>query len=208
MHSSFLVEIKECFLLFDYFDGTKVPAFNRSIKLPTISGKPIFAFASHSHKDHYDISLLKLKEKYPDITFILSKDIRLGENFMKRNGINPALKSEITFVKPGNHYEVKGLKIDTLHSSDSGVAFVINAFGKKIYHGGDLNWWHWDTMTQKEQAYEEMLYKTCIDPIRGMHFDVAMVPKDPRLGDAAALGFDYFLEIAGADNIYPMHMWN
>ena len=43
-HSSFLVELSQCTLLFDWYGGT-IPAYDKS--------KPLYVFASHHHGDHY-----------------------------------------------------------------------------------------------------------------------------------------------------------
>ena len=36
------------------------------------------------------------------------------------------------------------VRIRTLKSTDEGVAFLVEAEGKSIYHAGDLNWWYWE----------------------------------------------------------------
>ena len=52
-HSSFMVEMEQNVLLFDYYQG-EIPSFDGS--------KTLYVFASHSHADHYDPAIWKLKE--------------------------------------------------------------------------------------------------------------------------------------------------
>ena len=99
------------------------------------------------------------------------------------------------------------IEIISLKSTDAGVAFVVKAEGRSIYHAGDLNWWHWEGEPYPFNENMEKDYKKEIDRIHGMHFDAAFVPLDPRLGKAYGWGMDYFLENTRADKVFPMHMW-
>ena len=63
-HSGFMVEMEQNVLLFDYYQG-EIPSFDGS--------KTLYVFASHSHADHYDPAIWKLKEHYKDIHYILSE---------------------------------------------------------------------------------------------------------------------------------------
>ena len=55
---------------------------------------------------------------------------------------------------------------------------------------------------QMKRAYQEEL-----SHLAGKHIDVAFVPLDPRQEADFDLGMKYFFEIAGADHVFPMHMW-
>ena len=70
-HSGFMVEMEQNVLLFDYYQG-EIPSFDGS--------KTLYVFASHSHADHYDPAIWKLKEQYKDIHYILSDDIKDNED--------------------------------------------------------------------------------------------------------------------------------
>lgn len=53
-HSGFLVETKESYLLFDYWEG----------KLPELQyDKELYVFSSHAHHDHYTKDIFKLENK-------------------------------------------------------------------------------------------------------------------------------------------------
>lgn len=125
-HSCFVVELEEKILVFDYFGGERVNGYHFTGKLPEFDEeKPLYFFASHRHQDHFDLDILKLAEKYPNIHYILSKDIRLGANYLLRHGIPLSIKKKITFVVGNEHYTVDDMKIETLRSTDEGVAFYI-----------------------------------------------------------------------------------
>ena len=79
--------------------------------------------------------------------------------------------------------------------------------GKRIYHAGDLNWWHWTGESKYWNNNMAANYKNAINQIKGEHFDVAFVPVDPRLGTSYSLGIRYFLENTHVDAVFPMHCW-
>lgn len=108
-HSCFVVEIENKVLIFDWFDKARITGYAFQGILPEFSKeKEIYLFASHKHQDHFDLNALKWVEKYPKIQYILSKDIRLGDNYLARNGIPKEVKDRVTFVRPQTKYEVRG----------------------------------------------------------------------------------------------------
>lgn len=144
-HSCFLVELDDKVLIFDYFDGDKVEGMHFTGKLPSYEpDTKIYMFASHSHKDHYDMDILRLTDKYPNIHYVFSKDIRISPHFLSKHGIDPAVRDRVTFVSPDNTYHVDDLDIMTLRSTDAGVAFYVASNGVSLFHAGDLNDWEWD----------------------------------------------------------------
>lgn len=73
-HSCFLVELDDKVLIFDYFDGDKVEGMHFTGKLPSYEpDTKIYMFASHSHKDHYDMDILRLADKYPNIHYVFRR---------------------------------------------------------------------------------------------------------------------------------------
>ncbi len=208
MHSCFLVELENSYLLFDCFDGERQEFYRTPIHLPKLKReKHLYVFCSHSHADHYDLSLLDLKDVCVRVSFIFSKDIKMSPNYMRRHGYNPVLKDEISFVRAGEEYTIADIKVKTLASTDQGVAFVVECEGKQIYHAGDLNWWTWPQDNAKERKQMERDYKAYLKPVEGALFDLAFVPFDFRIGEASTWGMRYFLEIAGTKHLFPMHFW-
>lgn len=192
-HSSFCVELKNSILLFDYFQG-ELPKFDKDKKL--------YIFASHFHQDHFNKSIFEIAQNYPDVTYILSKDIK------KKRSKYVKSADQIVVVNFNEEITVDDMKIKTLESSDVGVAFLIEIEGKVIYHAGDLNWWHWEgENSPNENKYAEDKFKSGIEGIKGCDIDLAFVPLDPRQGDFYYLGFDYFMKNTNTKVAFPMHMW-
>ena len=207
-HSCFIVELEEKTLVFDYFNGERINGYHFTGNLPEFDKeKPLYFFASHKHQDHFDLNALKWIEKYPDMHFVLSKDIKLGANYLKRNGIREDIKNYITFVKPLMKYEVGDLKIKTLASTDAGVAFLVEADGQTIYHAGDLNDWSMEGAGDIINGKMKRDYRRALKELEGVHIDVAFVVLDGRLASHQFDGFDYFMQHVDADVIFPMHMW-
>ena len=141
-HSCFLVEVDDCVLIFDYFGGDRVKGYTFTGKIPTYAPETkIYMFASHSHRDHFDMDILRWSEQYPNIHYILSKDIRISPHFLEKHGIDPKVRERVTFVSGGNHYQVDDLEIQTLISNDAGVAYYVNIRGVSLFHSGDLGDW-------------------------------------------------------------------
>ena len=189
-HSCFTVELSGKVLVFDYYGEGDLPEY------PVDS--QIYFLNSHGHPDHFSRGILKLKDKYPAAEYILSKDIRLHDD---EGG------DWIHSVRADARYEIGELKIRTLKSTDIGVAFLVETDGKKIYHAGDLNWWHWQGESKHWNNNMASNYKRSVNQISGETVDVAFIPLDPRLGNAYYWGMKYFLEQVSAKAVFPMHCW-
>lgn len=198
-HSGFAVELEKHIFVFDYMKG----------KLPDWDGKKeIIFFASHKHPDHFVMDIFRWFGKYERLRYVLSSDIKLNEKYLERNGVDPRVKNVMISAGKNRTLDVGDVKIETLRSTDEGVAFLVGAEGKSIYHAGDLNWWHWEGEADSWNRQMEQDYKKEISLIAGRHFDVAFVPLDPRLEWAYGLGMQEFLEHTDTDHVFPMHMWD
>ena len=89
-----------------------------------------------------------------------------------------------------------GVTVETLPSTDEGVAWFVTAEGKFIFHAGDLNWWHWEGEDKAWNANMAADFKRYTEPLRGRCADLALLPLDPRLGVPYAYwGLLRFLEL-------------
>lgn len=188
-HSGYFVELDHSCLLFDYYQGD-IPR----------SEKPLWVFASHHHEDHFNPEVFKEAAPGRDVRFVLSSDI-----FPRR--VPEELRERTIFVKPHETYELDGLKLATLRSTDEGVAFLIECEGRRIYHAGDLNCWVWEGAPRWQNDQMREAYQKELTALAGLDIDVAFVPLDPRQDTDFDLGMRYFFEAAGAKNVFPMHMW-
>ena len=191
-HSCFLVELDDKVLIFDYFDGDKVEGMHFTGKLPSYEpDTKIYMFASHSHKDHYDMDILRLTDKYPNIHYVFSKDIRISPHFLSKHGIDPAVRDKVTFVSPDNTYHVDDLDIMTLRSTDAGVAFYVASNGVSLFHAGDLNDWEWDGAGDLINGRVRRAFRHEIKKLSEKPINVAFFPMDPKLMEYQFKGFDY-----------------
>lgn len=207
-HSCFVLETNERVLIFDYFKDGNVKGYTFTGELPELAAdKPVYVFASHFHQDHFDLEILRWKGRFQTIRYVLSKDIRLSARYLERNGIDPSVREDITFVQPLKTYQVGDMEVRTLRSTDAGVAFLIQMEGKRIYHAGDLNLWKWDGAGELVNGKEARAYKHEINKLMDCEIDVAFVPLDSRQKKYAAEGLSYFMENVDAKVVFPMHMW-
>lgn len=198
-HSGFAVELQEHILIFDYMKG-KLPEWK--------DNKTVLFFVSHKHQDHFNLKIFDLYGQYEKLHYFLGSDIRLSDRYLERNGVDTAVQCAITNMKKHTAIRWEDVTVETLRSTDAGVAFIVTVEGKTFYHAGDLNWWHWEGESDSWNAQMEKDYKKEISLIAGRHFDAAFVPLDPRLEKSYGLGMREFLEHTEADAVFPMHMWD
>lgn len=191
-HSGFVTEWDKYVAVFDYFQG-EVPEFEQDRK--------IYIFSSHAHYDHFQPCIFKWSLKYPNITYILSSDIK----YKIPGHIS---LDQIHYMKPGrtlNLSENGEMVVKTLKSTDEGVAFLLQTGRGVIYHAGDLNWWHWEEESPRYNKLMKQSYQKEIEKIEGRHIDVAFVPVDPRQGEQYYWGLDWFMRHTDTVNVFPMH---
>ena len=216
-HSGFLVELDEAYFLFDYHTG-QIPSLNPD--------KYLYIFVSHAHGDHYNRDIWSLRNTYPQIMYIVSKDVPLSASQKLRMGLTEEDEKQIKRVKADESHLLytdkdfasmklsHNIHIKTLLSTDEGVAFIViyeeeKRKGEKLvfFHSGDLNLWTWpgDEEETNRDRYRRFMLE--MEKIRGYIFDVAFFPLDPRQEEACGDGFRIFNEITKTKKLFPMHMW-
>lgn len=189
-HSGFAVKIGNTTLVFDYDGSETIPREFMETSQKTI------VFVSHGHGDHYSSKIWEWAEKFPNVSYVLSDDIKA-----------PRIDN-CTLIAPHTLIETEGFSISTLTSTDEGVAFLIEKDGVCIYYAGDLNWWHWNGEPHWWNKKMREDYKREIDRLRGKKIELAFVPLDPRLEDKYLLGLDYFMRNTDTQKVVPMHLWD
>ena len=213
-HSCFLVEWDKFYTLFDWWEG----------ELPPLDpGKPLLVFASHSHEDHFDPKIFRLCGQYPDTRYILSHDIRLAARRWEKLGMTQEIFARVTSIRVDSLLATEAageaLTIRTIHSTDVGVAFLLSAEGKLVYHAGDLNWWHWKEEGRLYCTNMAANYRRAIEKLAAAVRDeaadagcaavlsAAMAPLDPRLGESSGMGIEYLMKNVSVAKLFPMHLW-
>lgn len=192
-HSGFLVELDGLCLLFDWWKGD----------LPTLPpDKPLLVFASHAHSDHFSPAIFSLDAA----AFLLGRDIRLQS--LAKKGVASEILEKCLFLRGRQAAEpLSGVTVETLSSTDMGVAFLVTAEGRTIFHAGDLNWWHWAEEPDPWNPNMARNFQKRTEVLRGRKIDLAMLPLDPRMGEDGFRGPKYFLELAEIHCFLPMHQW-
>lgn len=195
-HSSFLVELDQILLLFDYTGGS----------LPSLPpDKDLVVFASHRHGDHFSPHIFDLAARHPRIFFVLSDDIW-------QNRVPQEMHGCTEFLDPGEVLELEeysSLRVTAFKSTDEGVAFMVECDGHTVYHAGDLNDWRWNGETEAWNGTMHANYMRELEQIRNGGFcpDAAFVPLDGRLEEWFYLGLHEYMEQIGAGMVFPMHFW-
>ncbi|HHV64594.1 MAG TPA: MBL fold metallo-hydrolase [Peptococcaceae bacterium] len=216
-HSGFRVETNKHILIFDYYQGNV-----------NWRDKTTLVFVSHAHPDHYNPVIWKWRATNPAIKYILSDDLRtqippellagtsgsssgrthgkdnIKENFQENNSV--------IILPPYQKVRVGDVLIKTYGSTDVGVSFLVEADGMRIFHAGDLNWWHWWGEQAEDIARAEVMFKEEMAKIKedlaqevGQTIDFAFFPVDQRLEHNYCLGADYFIEKLAPRFLIPMH---
>ena len=197
-HSGFLVELPSALLLFDYLGAG----------LPALPDKPLLIFASHRHEDHFTPSIFSLDDGSRETYFLLGKDIKLTPRHLEKWGVSFETAGKC-FCLGGNETAcpLPGVTVETLPSTDEGVAFLVTCDGRTIFHAGDLNWWHWEGEPKDWNRNMEVNFKRYCEPLRNRSIDLALLPLDPRQERDGFRGAKYFLETADIRRFIPMHQW-
>lgn len=193
-HSSFLVELNTCALLFDWYGGP-LPEWDRE--------KPLYVFSSHHHGDHYSPQIFSALGM-ENVWYVPANCIRLSA---KRKAALGILDDHVFRLAPGRTLSLGPLAIETLPSTDAGVAFLIRCEGKTLFHAGDLNWWTWEGEPTEQNRRMERDFKTYCKPLEGVEVDAAFLVLDPRQEEDYWLGFDWLLRTMRAKAAFPMHCW-
>lgn len=195
-HSSFAIFGESANLLIDYFDHKDFPELPKEL----FDGKPLYVLSSHGHHDHFSRKLLEFPEKY-GAKLIFAKHTALA-----------AGRTDVPFtvLDSGDHYDDGTLKIDAYGSTDEGISFFIELDKKRIFHAGDLNNWHWQEESTKEEIDEaaEWYHRELAAIVKDHpEMDVVFFAVDPRMVKDIGRGAKEFLDAISCKVFVPMHFW-
>lgn len=211
-HSGFVVETAAGILVFDYW----LDLANVLPKcLSRRGGRHVYVFASHFHKDHFTKDIFGWKQSLgSDVTYILSKDI------LKHSRADKG-EADVWLAKGGTWAD-ENIQVTATGSNDSGVSWIVETGGNRIFHAGDLCNWYARFLAdgnKYRQPYSEELGED-IDPVAeekrflgelkdiqkiAKGFDLVMFPVDGRIGNGYTLGARQFIERFQVGMFVPMH---
>jgi len=198
-HSGFVISTDQYSILIDYWRDTESEEKGYVHSLFLSAPGKLYVLSSHAHPDHFNPEVLKWREQKPDIQYVFSSDIQPSINIGDFGAVYLD-KSEI-FTDPF-------LRIQAFGSTDIGISFAIEAAGKRIFHAGDFNNWHWNEESTEEeirQAERSFLRKLKILAKAYPAFDLVMFPVDPRLGKDYMRGAEQFVRTIRTGIFAPMH---
>lgn len=201
-HSGFVIEGTGFSILIDYYRDTSHESGKGYVHEVWLK-RPgrLYVLCSHVHADHYNPEILTWRQVRPDIHYILSKDIRSAIKESTEN---------LVFLDKLDSFRDDLLELKAFGSTDAGISFLINAEGKRIFHAGDLNNWHWNEESSPEESrgYENAFLKELkILKEETDYVDLAMFPVDARLGKDYMKGATQFIEHIRTGCFAPMHFW-
>jgi len=200
-HSGFAAKINNKLLIFDYYSNRPAndgPSLYNGIFNPgDFKDHDVFVFVSHRHRDHYNPVIFRWMNENPNISLIISSDVK-------------GYKSHPNIYKtePDNKYEIRDIYAETFASTDEGIAFLVKAEETVLFHAGDLHWWHWDGEPDSFNRQMEIQYKAQVEKLKKHHIDIAFLVADPRQENFSLLGLDWFAREVSCTHIFPMHFSN
>ena len=203
-HSGFLLDASNAYFLFDYYEGD-IPEMNREY--------PLVVFVSHKHADHYNPAIFELAKKYPNVHYVVSRDVPVKWKIQEYMQQGISLEDKVSVVRKNTDTELvlpgqkETLKITTLKSTDEGVAYLLAYREKKYYHAGDLNLWLWAGESKQYNDNMRIKYFRELEKLKGIQLEAAFLPLDPRQEQDAFGGMESFLEYVRVRKVFPMHFW-
>jgi len=191
-HSGFAVKTEKELLVFDYYQDPSASM----IKLMQ-EGKRVWVFSSHSHHDHFNRKIAEWKDVVA--TYFLSSDIQVN------GGLTDVDNKKITYMNPYQTREEGPLRVSTYGSTDEGVSFLVEVDGWRLFHAGDLNWWHWKEDTEENQRLAEEGFQKEISRLAGLDLDLAFFPVDSRLEEYRDIGVKEFCRKVKVKQLVAMH---
>jgi len=153
--------------------------------------KPVFAFSSHDHRDHYDAALQRRFDAAPNARFVTG-DFGCAEGRTVR-------------VNPGDDCQIDDCRIFAVAATDKGVAAFLEFPEICIYFGGD----HaiWDDLPEFQKPYRTSMVKLAQ---AGFKPDLAFIPVGTSDGwqeDALLDGCRLAITKLAPKGVVPMHAY-
>lgn len=190
-HSGFAVRTRSRLLIFDSYHRGRSPdepgLRDGYVDPRELAGSAALAFVSHDHADHCDTTIFAWKDTAPKITYVLGCDV-------------PRAPAHVR-MEPRQERTIDGVKVRTIESNDSGVGYLVEVDGVRIFHAGDH--------ANRSRDFSTP-YKAEIDALAdaGRPLDIAFLPVSGcGFGDQVAvrMGVEYALERLRPRVFFPMH---
>ncbi len=201
-NSGFFLAMRDASLVFDCWrfpaPGEAAGFSNGYLDRAVLTGRPrAYFFVSHVHADHFHPEIFRFADAAAETMFLLDKDIPVPEGVPHH------------FLSPGEEFSDGYVRVRAFGSTDLGVSFLAEAEGRRIFHAGDLNFWHWreeSTEAEVREAREAFLAELeRMAPAMAGGLDAAFFPVDPRMGSEIEAGAAEFARRFAPRLLIPMH---
>ena len=160
----------------------------------------LYLCISHAHGDHFNPRIFEFANAASQTSVIADADIPVPQGIAH------------VALRPGECFYDGYACFRAWDSTDIGISLQIEAEGKRIFHAGDLNNWHWrEESTEEEVAWASREFTKALDrmaPALSGGLDLAMFPVDPRMGSGIEAGAREFRERFAPAWLVPMHFSN
>lgn len=195
-HNCFVLDVGSSSYVFDipaerFRTGKAVGALHEAI-----ADKDVTVLFTHSHLDHFAPDFMDVCEGARSLCAIISDDIEeMYPNLTFDNSL---------IVEPDEKYCFEGLEVETMLSNDLGVAYVFRTReGVKIYNGGDLACWDWETSSQTERNFARSFFKEAVNKVAAKKVQITFSNLDRRLHNLA--GGPQLVEAVQPQVFVPTH---
>lgn len=196
-HNCFVLTLPGRTLLFDYPEDVHLPDDGPDMVRRLVRGTDLTVFISHGHADHLNGDLASVTREAGSVRYVLSDDVEdMRPDAVPDNG-------EVLMVEPDEKYEFHDISIETLMANDLGVAFMVEVDGVRIYYGGDLAEWIWDSASEAEAEFTARFFRESLERVRAFEPHVAFSNVDKRLSNLA--GGEEACRTIEAPLFVPMH---
>lgn len=196
-HSGMAVEVGDVTLIFDYY-------IDPAVVLDSILSRArrLYVFVSHSHRDHLCMDIFGWQHVRQ---YVLANECR-----RKLKRAMDLTRHPIAWLHHDEDWHDDRIAVRAFDSTDTGVCFVVDVGGRRIFHAGDYTCWHFSD-EQDAAAVRKARgdYHAILDKIvtYAPRLDLALVPVVPNIGGDWAYGARELLRAIEVDTFIPMHTW-
>ncbi len=154
----------------------------------------VYIFVSHIHGDHFNRRIFEWADER--VVYVLDRAVPAPPGICAKK------------LSSGESLYEGDMRVVAHPSTDLGVSFQVELYGKTIFHAGDLNCWHWageNTPEEEREAREAFTQALLQIKPQMPRADVAFFPVDPRLGTLMDDGVQEFLHEISVGLLVPMH---
>lgn len=234
-HSGFVIEDGKRAYVFDYWkdpagvvDTLVAQGYELHIFISHVHGdhyvKSIFKYLPYIHSVWYHEDVPALRDAFKEVQEIagakldtekarlvlerINNECPTDDQTLSEESLTEELVQQVFSLhsmKVGDTLESDNLTVTMFGSTDAGGSFLVDTGTHRIFHAGDLNWWHWSGDTPENIAEAKALKEKEFAPLLGVSVDIMMFPVDARLEVAREWGAIDILSMMNTKLFIPMH---